>query len=104
MKHFEQRALTFAAKNPTHWYRYVDDTFVAWLHGKEELQNFLQHPNSIHPNIKFMMEMEHDKSLPFLDVRVSRKPEGSLGFTVYRKLKDTDLYLHAKFEPPSTDL
>jgi hypothetical protein len=66
MEHFEQRAS--AAKKPAHWYRYVDDTFVVWPHGKEELQNFLQHLNSIHPNIKFTMEIEHNKSLPFLDV------------------------------------
>jgi hypothetical protein len=60
---------------------------------KEELQDFLQYPN-----IKFTMEMEHNKSLLFLDVLVSRKPEGSLGHTVYRKPMHTDLYLHAKSE------
>jgi hypothetical protein len=44
------------------------------------------------------MEMEHNKSLPFLDVWVSRKPDGSLEHTVYRKPTHTDLYLHAKTE------
>jgi predicted GIY-YIG superfamily endonuclease len=51
----------------------------------------------IRPNIKFMMEMEKKQSLPFLDVLVSRRPDGLLGHTVYRKPTHTDLYLHTKF-------
>jgi hypothetical protein len=58
----------------------------------------MQHLDSIHPNIKFTMEMEHNKSLPFLDVQVSKKPDGSLAHTVYRKPTHTDLKLHAKSE------
>jgi hypothetical protein len=99
MEHSEQPALGSAVKKPGHWYsRYVDDTFVVWPHGKEELRDFLQHRNSMHPNIKFIMEIEHNKSLLFLDVLVSRKPDRSFGHTVYRKPMHTDLYLRAKFE------
>jgi hypothetical protein len=93
MEHFEQGALGSAAKKPAHWYRYVDDTFVVWPHGKE-LQDFLQHLNSIHPYMTFTMEMEHKKSLPFLDVRVSRKPDDLLGHTMYTKT-----YIHTYVSP-----
>jgi hypothetical protein len=41
MENFEQQALSRAPKKPTHWYRYVDDTFVVWPHGEEELREFL---------------------------------------------------------------
>jgi hypothetical protein len=58
MEHFEQQAISTASRRPTHWYRYVDDTFVVWPHGEEELHHFLIHLNNIHPNIKFMMEVE----------------------------------------------
>jgi len=96
MEHFEQQAISTASSRPTHWYRYMDDTFMVWPHGEEELHDFLIHLNNIHPNIKFMMEVEKNQSLSFLDVLVSRRPDGSLGHTVYRKPTHTDLYLHAK--------
>jgi DNA-binding transcriptional MerR regulator len=96
MEHFEQQAISRAPRKPTHWYRYMDDTFVVWPHGEEEIREFLDHLNSIHHNIKFKMEVEQNWSLPFLEVLVSRRPDGSLGHTVYRKPIHTDLYLHAK--------
>jgi retron-type reverse transcriptase len=58
MEHFEQQAISKAPMKPTLWYRYVDDTFVVWPHGEEELHEFLDHLNSIHHNIKFTMEVE----------------------------------------------
>jgi hypothetical protein len=95
MEHFEKQVISSAAKKPTRWYRYVDDTFVVWPHGKDELQTFLKHLNSIHQNIAFTMEVEKQGTLPFLDVLVKR-PDGSLGHSVYRKPTHTYLYLHAK--------
>jgi hypothetical protein len=69
-----------------------------WSHGKDDLQDFLQHLNNIHKSIEFTMEIEQDRTLPFLDVLVSRRVDGTLGHTVYRKSTHTDLYLHAKSE------
>jgi TFIIF-interacting CTD phosphatase-like protein len=96
MEHFEQQTISSAVKKPAWWFRFVDDTFVVLLHGKDELHEFLKHLNSIHPNITFTMEVEQNKVLPFLDVLVSRSPDGSLGHSIYRKSTHTDLYLHAK--------
>jgi hypothetical protein len=97
MEHFEQQAISSTTRKSTWWYRYVDDTFVVWPHGKE-LYDFLQHLNNIHPNIKFTMEVEQDGSLPFLDVLVSRRPDGSLGHSLYRKQTHAEQYLHANSE------
>jgi hypothetical protein len=52
MEHFEKQVISSTAKKPTRWYRYVDDTFVVWPHGKDELQRFLKHLNSIHSRWK----------------------------------------------------
>jgi hypothetical protein len=102
MEHFEQKAISAAIKKPARWYRYVDDIFTMWSHGKDDLQDFLLHLNSIHKSIKFTMEIEHVRTLLFLDVLVSRRLDGILGHMVYRKSTHTDLYLHAKSEhhPP----
>jgi hypothetical protein len=98
MEHFEKQAISSVVKKPTSWYRYVDDMFVLWSHGKDELERLLKHLNSIHQNIAFTMEVDQQGTLPFLDVLVKRRPDGSLGHLVYRKPAHTDLYLHAKSE------
>jgi hypothetical protein len=96
MEFFEQQALNTAKKKPSIWYRYIDDTFVVWPRGEEELQIFFQHLNSLHSNIKFTIETGINNRLAFLDVLVKKKPDGLLGHSVYRKPTHTDLYLHAE--------
>ena len=43
---------------PDIWLRYVDDTFILWPHNRHDVDNFLNHLNSIRPSIQFTMEME----------------------------------------------
>lgn len=95
MEDFETKALAAADLKPKSWFRYVDDTFVVWSHGRQTLEQFLVHLNSVHNNIQFTMEVEENGSIPFLDVHVTRKPDGSLGHAVYRKKTHTDRYLNA---------
>nr|XP_022920587.1 uncharacterized protein LOC111429032 [Onthophagus taurus] len=90
---FEEEALKKSPWKPKLWLRYVDDTFVIWQHGKEQLHEFLDHLNSQHPMIKFTMETETAKQLPFLDVLVTRKTDGGMELGVYRKRTHTNRYL-----------
>jgi hypothetical protein len=71
MVHFEKLALDSAQYRQS--LRYVDDTFMVWPHGSEQLQNFPNHLNSSRPSIQFTMELESDSAIPFLDVLVIRK-------------------------------
>ncbi|XP_018311528.1 uncharacterized protein [Mycetomoellerius zeteki] len=96
MEHFEKEALGKTPKKPEVWFRYVDDTFVIWRHGRAELRKFLIFLNKQHPNIHFTMDIEENGKLPFLDVLVSKKADGTLGHQVYRKPTHTDRYLHAE--------
>jgi hypothetical protein len=42
------------------------------------------------------MKIETNGVLPFLDVLVTKQPDGSLGHSVHRKPTRRDLYLYAK--------
>jgi hypothetical protein len=95
MEDFERKALQSFRKKPKLFVRYVDDTFVIWPHGTDELHKFLHHLNAQNAAITFTMETETDNRLPFLDVLVEKKENGSLGHSVFRKKTHTDLYLHA---------
>jgi hypothetical protein len=44
MENFEKLALDSAQHKPSFWLRYVDDTFVVWLHSPEQFSEFLQPP------------------------------------------------------------
>ena len=95
MEDFEIRALNSSTLKPKLWLRYVDDTFVIWQHGDDNLNKFLSHLNQIHPRIKFTMEKEQENQLPFLDVLLKKKQNGALSHTVYRKPTHTNRYLNA---------
>ena len=100
MEEFENSSLNTADLQPKLWLRYVDDTFVVWPHGRDTLQDFLQHLNQQHPSIT--METEEDHKIAFLDVGISRNPDGSLHHNVYRKPTHTDRYLNQRsFHHPS---
>jgi len=66
--------------------------FVVWSDGEDELQQFLVHLNSINPRIQFTMETEKEGRRPFLDVMVTRKPNGTLAHAVYPKPTHTNRY------------
>ena len=50
--------------------RYVDDIFSV-LNSHSETKRFFSYLNSRHPNIKFTMETEVNKVIPFLDVLIN---------------------------------
>ncbi len=35
---------------PLIWHRYIDDVFMIWTHGVEELKKFIEHLKSVHPH------------------------------------------------------
>ena len=88
---FESTAIVTSDYQPRIWYRYVDDTFVVWEHGRQQLDEFLEHINGLHERILFTMEVEENNKISFLDVSVERK-DFSIATSVYRKPTHTDRY------------
>jgi hypothetical protein len=93
MEDFEKNAIEQVTHKPVCWFRYVDDTFFIWPHGQEKLEGFLNHLIGLHNKIQFTMEKE-EGHLPFLDIDIYRKMDGSLGHKVYWKSTHTNIYLH----------
>ncbi|XP_071439029.1 uncharacterized protein [Hetaerina americana] len=96
MEDFEEKALRMAKLRPRYFFRYVDDTFIVWPHGPAALNEFLEHINSVHPKIRFTMEKEDNGQLPFLDILIKKREDGTLSHSVYRKPTHTDLYLNGE--------
>ncbi|XP_071454132.1 uncharacterized protein [Hetaerina americana] len=96
MEDFEEKALRTAKLRPRYFFRYVDDTFIVWPHGPAALNEFLEHMNSAHPNIRFTMEKEDNGQLPFLDILIKKREDRTLSHSVYRKPTHTDLYLNGE--------
>ena len=95
MEDFEKKAIEQATHKPVCWFRYVDDTFVIWPHGKEKLTEFHNHHSRLHNKIQFTMEKEEEDShLAFLDLDIYKRMDGSLGHKIYQKPTHTNLYLH----------
>ena len=92
MEEFEIKPISSSPQPSYLWRRFVDDTFT--LIKSSEKTRFLEHLNTIDPNIQFTNEeCRIDGSMPFLDILIIPKEDGSLSTTVYRKPTHTDLYL-----------
>ena len=48
------------------------------------IQSILVDFNSIHPNLTFTKEMEHENTLNFLDITIHKTPP-NINFSIYRK-------------------
>ena len=75
---------------PVLYRRYVDDTFCLFR-SRSDIDKFLDHINSYHPNIKLTVELEMDNTLPFLDVSVTHD-QNSFFTSLYRKKTFTRLF------------
>jgi hypothetical protein len=88
---FEQMFVYTYHKQPLLWIRYIDDIFVFWQHGEEELFKFLHHLNTCSPTIKFTMEHSTEE-INFLDTTV-KITDGVISTDLFCKPTDSHNYL-----------
>jgi hypothetical protein len=94
------------AYRPRYYFRFLDDCFWVWYHGREELKKFADFLNQSIPGIKITMQVA-DHLIQFLDLAIYKKyldnGECELRTRVYFKTTDKHQLLHAKsFHPRHT--
>ena len=92
MDQVETEFLKTQKYKPLVWFRYIDDVFFIWTHGKETLSWFLEDLNNFHPNIKFSHEVNKE-SIYFLDLNI-RLSDGNISTDLYVKPTDRHQFLH----------
>ena len=92
MHYWEQHALSTTHFTSFFWKRYIDDIFGIWQHSQAQLHNFLQHLNSINPNIKVTLTSS-SSCIHFLDCTVF-KSNNHLATKIYSKPTDSHRLLH----------
>ena len=73
------------------WKRFLDDCFIIWNRGDDQLTDFFNILNTLSPTIKFTME-SNKEMLSFLDVMVIKR-HSRIITDVFYKLTDTKQYL-----------
>ena len=69
MDDLETKFLQSQSLQPLVWFRYINDIFFIWTHGKDKLEKFLNDLNSFDNNIKFTHESSKE-NVTFLDLIV----------------------------------
>ena len=93
MAEMDEKSFEKVDNKPYLWWKYMDDIFFIWEHGKEKLRNFIKTLNEIHPTIKLAAEWSQ-KSINFLDVTVSLI-DGQIETDLFVKPTDSHQYLHS---------
>ena len=106
MAWWETRALNRSYLKPTHWFRFLDDIFFVWDHGREALNEFLEILNSTHRTITLTANID-ERSNEFLDVTAYKGDDFdttlTLDFKLFFKPTDSHQLLHqTSFHPKHT--
>ena len=91
---------SFSGKSVKYYRRYVDDIFCLF-ENEIDVEAFLLFLNKQHKNIKFTIEKEKEKKLPFLDV-LTRHNGNKFETSMYRKNTFTGLLMNFHSFTPSS--
>nr|CAH8867354.1 unnamed protein product [Trichobilharzia regenti] len=73
--------------------RYMDYTFILCDNGSDK-STIITEFNEVHSAMKFTCEEESQDRIAFLDVLLTRKPDGSIKRNLHRKSTWTEQYTH----------
>ena len=89
-----------ATCKPRLWRRFVDD--IISIIKKSDGDILLEELKKQHTKIAFTMEKEKDGSLPFMDVRFTRRTDGTLARRVFQKETHTNRYIQSDSHHPDS--
>ena len=98
MDELETKFLQSQSLQPLVWFRYSDDIFFIWTHGKDKLEKFLDDLNRFDNNIKSTHESSKE-NVTFLDLIV-KLSKGRLTTDLHIKDADQHQYLHFNSSHP----
>ena len=106
MAYFEKEAMKKCYLKPTTYNRFLDDIFIIWDHGRENLETFIKIMNTHHPSVKLTANIQENEN-EFLDISIFKGPsleeKGQFDTKVYFKPTDTHQLLHkSSFHPRHT--
>ena len=55
-----------------YWHRHIDDILILYRWNKRQCEHLLTHINKIHKNITFTAEYEHNNTINFLDLSITK--------------------------------
>ena len=86
LQYQEQTLLKHLMENKTieYYTRYVDDILIIYNTDHTNMETIFHYINSIHPNITFTPTQEHNKTISFLELHITRK-NNKLDINIYRK-------------------
>ena len=98
MDQLEIQLLATNNLQPSFYTRFIDDIFLIWPHGEEELKTLLTSWNSFHSTIKFTFEYSQVQT-HYLDVTIT-KEENQLTTKLYTKPTDKSFIPSLFIIPP----
>jgi hypothetical protein len=91
MANFEETFIATRQLQPFVYKRFIDDIFMIWTHGEDELHAFMGSMNLHQPTIQFTYEWSTNE-IHYLDVTIYIKNQ-TIGTKLYTKKTDTHQYL-----------
>jgi hypothetical protein len=92
--------LNIAKKHKLVYYlRFVDDILLIFDSNKTDMPSILT-DNTLHPNLKFTAEMEHNNTINFLNATIHRTQD-NIKISIYRKPTFTDTIIPYTWNHPS---
>ena len=99
MGDFEEKFVYSYPIQPFIWKRFIDNIFIIWTYGEDELRKFIEYLNSKHTTTKFTDETSKT-SIDFLDITIRIETDNSISTTLFCKPTDSHNYLLFSSEHP----